>query len=180
MEPRVLKSAKFKTDADRATLHELACLHAEKQYKLYGYVAPAWLIAWGDRVALIETAWASPEEKFRTVHAISLLVRETGANAYAGISEAWVMSSESMPPELAEMLIEYSDQHGMEGIPDEYKDDVVMINSFGRDGDWSMTNYKVTIRRPGQGLSFLGPRVDKPTDDLELSGPMWNLFREQE
>jgi hypothetical protein len=52
-----------------------------------------------------------------------------------------------------------------------------MVLSFDTAGGAAMSRYLVTMRPPGRGLNFLGPRVDLGDETVRgFSGLMWNLL----
>ena len=161
--------------ANKAGLHEAACKYVEEEFKRVGGTPPVWIIGCGNSVAWMVTPWESGDEKQFTIDSMRELLAMTRAQCYATVSEAWMFTTDILPEDEKKHWTKHAAEHGLSRVPDKYKDDIVMINSFDRTENFLQSNYKVTIRQRGQGLSFLGPRMD--TDYKGgFSGRMWNLL----
>jgi len=158
-------------------LHEMACSFVEEQFSLKGCVPFSWLLANYDNVAYVETNWTDAHDKVRTTRAMGQFIREN-VTAYSFISEAWALASANIPEDIRPLVLDWAENRGLAELPDEFKDDIVMITSFDREGGILMSQYKVTIRHQRRGLNFLGPRVDNPMEADKVKGRMWNLFKE--
>lgn len=175
--PRLIKTDRLlpPDHVDRALLHDLACTFIEEKFKLTGHTEPTWLIAQGNNLAWFETSWQGVAEKQLTIDTFRKFFADLGIDCYASINEAWAFSPNIVPPDEMEMWLDRVKHEGLADIPDKYKDDIVMVTSFDKTDAYSMTRYKVTVRKPGRGLNFLGPRIDVPQTD-QFSGRMWNLL----
>lgn len=158
----------------RADLHEQACKYVEEQFIRWGEVPPTWAIALGNmQVHWLVTPFVEEWDKDLAVDVVRAGMAMGKAYAYAFISEVWKATSAS--DDDPKSKIPPSDRPASE------RDDAVMVTSFDKDGSFAMTEYIVTMRPPGRGLSFLGPRIDIGDDTIRnWSGRMWNLLQQEQ
>ena len=174
MQPRLLKTEQVPVDLDRVTLHSMACAYVEELFSRKGEMEPTWLIGEGRNMASFETPWGNPLQKEFVVQHFRALFKRIGIEYYSLAVEAWVFNTRVVPKDEQDKWLKLVRKHGLKDMPDEFKDDVVLITSFDKDDGFSISQYKVTIRE--NGLNFLGPRVDNPMGDEKFTGRMWNLL----
>lgn len=160
---------------DRAMLHEMACRHTEERYMLKGWIEPTWVVGAGSNVAFIETPFEDDgPSKDLAAFLMRGVLERYHAQAYSFISEAWMASFKD--DDERRKWMDQSRYHGVSSLPPHMRDDMAVIASYDRDGGASMSKYLVTLRAPGKGLNFLGPRQD----DKEVTGAagrMHDLFK---
>jgi hypothetical protein len=139
-----------------AAMHELACEYAEEMFARRGACPFMWIILSGDHWAWIETPWEDDREKRLHTYLIAELLQEFDAHAYTFISEAWVAVSPPGPDgKMPENVVPPSER------PKNERDDVLFVLTQERDKPSVMSRYLVTMRPPGLGLNYLGPRQDE-------------------
>lgn len=178
MIPSVLKSVNLApVIPDRVMLHEMACGFAEERFSLKGGMDSHWLVAAGSNVAWIETPFETPADKHPATVAIRVLLHTLKAQAYSFVSECWAAAfGPEMSDEERKHWLAFTDEHGVNALPEHLCDDALMVVSIDRDGGTSMTRYLVTLRH-GKGPNFLGPRQDDDGMTGIMSGRMFNLFK---
>lgn len=158
---------------DAKFLHDMACAYVEEQFGRKGEITPTWIVAAQSSIAFIETEFDDPDlSKDRAVYVMRETVKRYDCQAYSFMSEVWSASFKS--DEEHKQWTSHPDYEGVSSLPPHLRDDKVMIVSHARDGSRLMSTYLVTIRAPGRGLNFLGPRVDE--DYKGMSGRMSSLF----
>jgi hypothetical protein len=159
---------------DRAVLHEMACRHCEERYSLKGWIEPTWLIATGSNVAWIETPFTDDgRSKDLAAYIMRGVLERYHVQAYSFISETWMATFKS---EAERQKWKDAGYTSVESLPPHMRDDMAVIASYDRDGGNSMSKYLVTLRAPGRGLNFLGPRQDD-TESKGAAGRLFDLFR---
>lgn len=61
-------------------------------------------------------------------------------------------------------------------LPKNQRDEVLLIQTFDRDGGFDGTRFLVTVRRP-IGPNFLGPRDDETLRGMQMTGRLGNLLK---
>src|SRR5688572_25376702 len=149
MQPYVFKNENIPL-VDFNILHEAACRHVEELFARKGEVNPTWILATGSTVLWIETPWEDDQEKAYTIQKMKLIMSIMKVHCYCSISEAWIFDSESIPEgEERDFWLNHARKNGLVGIPEKYKDDIVGILAFDKEGSFAHSRYKVTIRRNG-------------------------------
>lgn len=154
-------------------LHELACLYTEEAFKGKGATPPVWALAGPGKIMWVVTPWDGEREKNMVAYVLRKAMNEFQIYAYSFISEAWV--SKTLDPDKVKQV----EKRGVRSLPEDERDDVVMIFTHDRQGGFLHTQYKVTLTHVPGKLNFLGPRVDEEWEAGSTTGRMWNLFTER-
>lgn len=152
----------------RPALHELAVAYSMEQFDLKGRCPPTWIIAAGHNVAWFVTDWEDERQKVMYTGCMAALMAQVSASAYSMVTEAWIAMVRGKSEE------EIASIGSLADLPDNEREDVLLVSTFDRAGDFDLTRFLVTIRRP-IGPNFLGPRVDEEVGDFR--GRMCNLLR---
>jgi hypothetical protein len=160
-------------------LHEIMCRFVENQFAQKGLIHPTWALSTRGFITWVETIWSNGTGKQVAAHAMRSFMRKTDVDSYSFACEAYTTSSFAIPEAERERALDFAQKHGVASLPEEFRDDVVFITSFSKNGPHLISDYKVTIRKRG-GLNFLGPRVDQEKQLDEFQGIMWNLLRDPE
>lgn len=160
MRPQHLKTENYgPLKLQRAELHEIACRYGEEQFKQNGCCRMTWIFAVDTQVVWIEVRWEDFQEKLATEYVMRRVLQEFGAHAYAFISEVYIAATDRMPENDRAAMLAHANKHGIGSLPENVRDDALLINSWDDAGDGALTKYLVTVRR--HGPNFLGPRVDE-------------------
>lgn len=160
---------------DIAIVHDLACRYVEERYALKGGIAATWVIASGANVAFIETEFEDDgPSKDLAAYVMRNVLARYKCQAYSFISEVWQASFKN--DEERKMWMKHAEYRGVSSLPPEMRDDVAMVLSHDRSGGHMLAKYLVTLREPGKGLNFLGPRMDESAEFRGFAGRMSNLF----
>jgi len=160
MIPKPYKTEKLEAPVTREALHELAIVWVEEQFSRKGTIPNMmWLFAAGPFVMWLEIDWEDNRAGY--LYAMSQLMKRIEAHAYTIISEAWSASTDNLPPDEVQALIDFAEKHGVQALPPHMRDDMLMVTTYDKGGSRLFTRYLVTMRLPGFGLSFLGPRQDE-------------------
>lgn len=178
MMPRAKSVVPVNAPLDLEGLHEHAVAIAETFFRQKREVAPQWLLALPDaNVMVIESQWDSTPEKDATVALIRNLISRYAVQAAAMISEVWVAQTHAkMTREEAEALLEIANRHGVSALPRDQREEVLIIQSEGRDDSSRFTRF--VINRDGRDRASLGLRVDEELG--KGHGRMTDLFRAQQ
>lgn len=167
MGPKVHKT-EFVPGVSRQDLHEMAVAYAMREFEVKGEAPCMWILAVGPNLMWIETPWRNDREKDLYVMTIRGAMKELGARAYAFITEAWMASYSTKPDENSPGFRMPSE------LPENERDDVLMISTYDAAGEYNATRFKVTIRE--RGLNYLGPRDDQSLMEYKMAGRMFNLL----
>lgn len=177
VQPEIIK-VEYYPEPDLTALHESAIAYAIERFNgKEGRVPPTWVVAAVRSRIWMVTDWESTADKDFSVWAVKRLLDSAKASHYAFTTEAFVAATEGLGPDETKALIEHADEHGVGSLPKKFRDDVLLVSSFGRDGAALQTRFLVTERPRGPNL--LGPRVDEDLSEAGgFSGRMWNLFEQ--
>lgn len=157
---------------DRKFVHELVINTVEGIFKEQGRIEPVWVISVGSELLWLKTPWESLNEKIITLKIINGFLEELKSPLYSFVSEAYAANLSNVDEEEGKELLKIVEEGGVAALPEDLRDDILLVHSYDRKGGSNHTRYKVTIRR--KGLNFLGPRIDE--DDDQYKGRMSNLF----
>lgn len=152
-------------------LHAMALTSAEERFRQTGKHPPLFLVAVGCDVYWIEESWDSNEERGFKFTVMRAALAMLGARAYSFISEVYVaamtreeVEREGMPTDLPSQM------------PASRRDEMLWIDSWGREGTHYASQYLITpARPPARRKAFLGPRVDEQYE--QWAGRATNLFQ---
>lgn len=147
------------------TLHELACRHAERQYREQGESDFLWAIAIDTEVWWLTTNWTDEEEKQMSVAFMRDLMRLLSAHAYSSVTEAWMAVLDENTDELDRMLMEDVRAQGgaVYDLPARLRQDVLLVSTHTKTGH-RLSRYAVTVKPSGNQL---GKREDIPYPTIE-------------
>lgn len=164
--PQLIKTqALAPLQLSRNDLHEMAVGYAVGVFDRKGQCEPTWIVAAAGKLMWFETAWGCEHEKHLHVECMYRLMQALNADAYAFLSEMWCASYRDGDPQVPP-----SER------PVNERDDILVITTFDRSGEFEATRFKVTIRQP-VGPNFLGPRDDETMKHLRVGGDLWNLLQ---
>jgi hypothetical protein len=155
--------------------HEMACAFAEEIFGRKGQTPFLYILNDGESQIWIETPWENDREKEAHVAAVTVVLQSSKCIAYSFISEAWV-AVRTFDPEKPGKDDLFKGVGSLADLPKKERDDVVMIMTETRDGETFSTRYLVTMRPPGLGLNYLGPRVDMGDELKGMTGRLTGLF----
>lgn len=159
--------------------HEMACAFAEEIFGRKGQCPFLYILNDGGSQMWIETPWENDREKEAHVMAVAVVLQSSKSIAYTFISEAWVAVRNFKPDEKPSKDDLFKGVGSLGDLPKNERDDVVMIMTETRDGQTWSTRYLVTMRPPGLGLNYLGPRVDMHDELKGMTGRLTDLFNKK-
>lgn len=147
-----------------ADLHEASVGWAERSFDADG-LTPTFSILTDEGIAIVMAPWRNEEEKVACFEMVSQKLAEDKARAYSLAHEIYVTATT-----VAEARKPASIRKG-------HREEVLMISTYGRDGEVFISRFLITPARQGHDPS-LGPRVDYPDEEARgFGGRMFNLFR---
>lgn len=171
MKPRLYRQERG-PDIAPADMHEQACAFIEELFGRKGEAPFLYILAVPGGRVWIECPWENDREKDIHTMLIIEMLKQFKATAYTFVSEAWMAVEKYKPgadmPDPA-TFVRPGDR------PKNERDDVLIVSTESRDGELIYTRYLVTIRPPGLGINYLGPRIDEALGD-KRSGRMVGLF----
>lgn len=170
MMPRLYRQERG-PDIAPADMHEQACAFIEELFGRKGEAPFLYILAVPGGRVWIECPWENDREKDIHTMLIIEMLKQFKATAYTFVSEAWMAVTTAKPGE----KIDDANWVRPGDRPKNERDDVLIVSTESRDGELIYTRYLVTIRPPGLGINYLGPRIDEPPYD-KMSGRMVGLF----
>jgi hypothetical protein len=168
--------------------HDFAVNRAVKEFEKEGRAPFLWIVLYNSSIRFVETPWENDDEKHRSTYMMRELMRLTNARAYSFITEAWVaaFTLKDMSEQERDALLEQTNKHGVRSLPESQREDVMMVSSFNRAGDYGFTRFGIRYgkqRHPTGGwpMGRLLARDDWHTSEMgHWEGRMWNLLKEEE
>ena len=168
-------------------LHELVVAKGIAAFEKDGRAPFLWTILLDHHLTFIETPWENEREKMEATHKMRHIMAALQARAYSFMTEAWVsaINFESTSKEDQEKIMEQSRKHGVKSLPETLREDVLMVSTYDRGGNYLMTRFGVRYgsrTHPTGGWKFgrLLARDDWHKDSIgHFEGRMWNLLKEE-
>lgn len=149
-----------------ADLHEMAVGFGMGSHASSGEVLPTFTILNAGGIDIITAPWANDEEKNAAFGFVERKLRADKSRAYSLVHEIYVAIAIVGEP--------YTMPRDR---PPSDREEVLMVSTFGRDGEVFISRFLITPARQGHNAK-LGPRVDEPEEIARTyQGRMFNLFR---
>jgi len=131
-------------------LHAMGLRYGEEQFRAKGSCVATFAVAIGTDVLWLESKFGPASHRRLVYRFMREFLHVSGAHAYCFMSEVWVAAVDN----LDDIDVLPSER------PESERDEVLLVTSFGRQGDKYLSRYLITpSRHPGK-LAWLGPRVE--------------------